>query len=96
VIGPTTSCGASTNFRIPGHDLNVRPVYDHKRESIDAQLSIVFAPPPRTRARVRLLGVVELVPAVPAGLLAVQQPAQEMTISQISPNTATAPIQHVG
>jgi hypothetical protein len=31
------------------------------------------------RPGVRLLRVVKLVPAVPAGMLAVQQPAQEMT-----------------
>jgi hypothetical protein len=31
------------SFRMSKHDLQARPVYHHKRESIDAHLSIVFA-----------------------------------------------------
>lgn len=30
-------------FRISKHDLQARPIYHHKRESIDAHLTIVFA-----------------------------------------------------
>ena len=30
-------------FRMSKHDLQARPVYHHKRESIDAHLTIVFA-----------------------------------------------------
>jgi hypothetical protein len=31
------------SFRMSKHDLRARPIYHHKRESIDAHLSIVFA-----------------------------------------------------
>jgi transposase len=31
------------SFRMSKHDLKARPVYHHKRESIDAHLTIVFA-----------------------------------------------------
>jgi hypothetical protein len=31
------------SFRMSKHDLKARPIYHHKRESIDAQLTIVFA-----------------------------------------------------
>ena len=31
------------SFRMSKHDLQARPVYHHKRESIDAHLAIVFA-----------------------------------------------------
>ena len=31
------------SFRMSKHDLKARPVYQHKRESIDAHLAIVFA-----------------------------------------------------
>ena len=31
------------SFRMSKHDLKARPVYHHKRESIDAHLAIVFA-----------------------------------------------------
>ena len=31
------------SFRMSKHDLAARPIYHHKRESIDAHLSIVFA-----------------------------------------------------
>jgi hypothetical protein len=31
------------SFRMSKHDLQARPVYHHKRESIDAHLTIVFA-----------------------------------------------------
>jgi len=31
------------SFRMSKHDLRARPVYHHKRESIDAHLTIVFA-----------------------------------------------------
>jgi len=31
------------SFRMSKHDLAARPVYHHKRESIDAHLSVVFA-----------------------------------------------------
>jgi transposase len=31
------------SFRMSKHDLQARPIYHHKRESIDAHLSIVFA-----------------------------------------------------
>jgi transposase len=30
-------------FRMSKHDLRTRPVYHHKRESIDAHLAVVFA-----------------------------------------------------
>jgi transposase len=30
-------------FRMSKHDLRARPVYHHKRESIDAHLAVVFA-----------------------------------------------------
>ena len=41
---PITSCGVSRkSFRMSKHDLQARPVYHHKRESIDAHLAIVFA-----------------------------------------------------
>jgi transposase len=30
-------------FRMSKHDLRARPIYHHKRESIDAHLTIVFA-----------------------------------------------------
>lgn len=30
------------SFRMSKHDLQARPIYDHKRESIDAHLTIVF------------------------------------------------------
>src|SRR5690606_8962735 len=30
-------------FRMPKHDLQARPIYHHKRASIDAHLTIVFA-----------------------------------------------------
>jgi hypothetical protein len=31
------------SFRMPGHDLQARPVYHHRRDSIEAHLTIVFA-----------------------------------------------------
>jgi len=31
------------SFRMSKHDLRARPIYNHKRESIDAHLVIVFA-----------------------------------------------------
>jgi hypothetical protein len=31
------------SFRMSKHDLQARPIYHHKRESIEAHLSIVFA-----------------------------------------------------
>ena len=31
------------SFRMSKHDLQARPIYHHKRESIDAHLTIVFA-----------------------------------------------------
>jgi transposase len=31
------------SFRMSKHDLRARPIYHHKRESIEAHLSIVFA-----------------------------------------------------
>ncbi|MBX6168863.1 MAG: IS1634 family transposase, partial [Thermobispora bispora] len=31
------------SFRMSKHDLKARPIYHHKRESIDAHLAIVFA-----------------------------------------------------
>ena len=31
------------SFRMSKHDLRARPIYHHKRESIDAHLAIVFA-----------------------------------------------------
>jgi transposase len=31
------------SFRMSTHDLRARPIYHHKRESIDAHLTIVFA-----------------------------------------------------
>lgn len=31
------------SFRLSKHDLQARPIYHHKRESIEAHLSIVFA-----------------------------------------------------
>jgi transposase len=31
------------SFRMSKHDLQARPIYHHKRESIDAHLNIVFA-----------------------------------------------------
>src|SRR5690606_951424 len=31
------------SFRMSKHDLKARPIYHHKRESIDAHLTIVFA-----------------------------------------------------
>ena len=31
------------SFRMSKHDLRARPIYHHKRESIDAHLNIVFA-----------------------------------------------------
>lgn len=31
------------SFRMSKHDLKARPIYHHKRESIEAHLSIVFA-----------------------------------------------------
>ena len=31
------------SFRMSKHDLQARPVYHHKRESIDAHMTIVFA-----------------------------------------------------
>ena len=31
------------SFRMSKHDLRARPVYHHKRESIDAHLAVVFA-----------------------------------------------------
>ena len=31
------------SFRMSKHDLRARPIYHHKRESIDAHLSVVFA-----------------------------------------------------
>ena len=31
------------SFRMSKHDLAARPIYHHKRESIDAHLTIVFA-----------------------------------------------------
>src|SRR6185437_15136369 len=31
------------SFRMSKHDLAARPIYHHKRESIDAHLSVVFA-----------------------------------------------------
>ena len=31
------------SFRMSKHDLRARPIYHHKRESIDAHLTIVFA-----------------------------------------------------
>jgi transposase len=31
------------SFRMPKHDLKARTIYHHKRESIDAHLTIVFA-----------------------------------------------------
>ena len=41
---PTTSCGASRRApRCPARLLQARPIYHHKRESIKAHLSIVFA-----------------------------------------------------
>ena len=33
------------SFRMSKHDLRARPIYHHKRESIDAHLTIVFAAP---------------------------------------------------
>jgi hypothetical protein len=39
------------SFRMSKHDLRARPIYHHKRESIDAHLSIVFA----SRAVTRLI-----------------------------------------
>jgi hypothetical protein len=39
-----SSCdGTSVRFRMSKHDLQARPIYHHKRESIDAHLTIVFA-----------------------------------------------------
>ena len=32
-------------FRMSRHDLRARPIYHHKRESIDAHLAVVFAAP---------------------------------------------------
>jgi len=32
------------SFRMSKHDLAARPIYHHKRESIDAHLTIMFAP----------------------------------------------------
>ena len=37
------------SFRMSKHDLQARPIYHHKRESIDAHLSIVFAALAATR-----------------------------------------------
>ena len=37
------------SFRMSKHDLRARPIYHHKRESIDAHLTIVFAAPAITR-----------------------------------------------
>jgi transposase len=37
------------SFRMSKHDLRARPIYHHKRESIDAHLTIVFAAPAVTR-----------------------------------------------
>ena len=48
------------------------------------------------RPGVRLLGLVQLVSPVAVGALAVRQLVLENTISQIPPNTATAPIRRVG
>ncbi|MDQ2790758.1 MAG: IS1634 family transposase, partial [Actinomycetota bacterium] len=31
------------SFRMSKHDLRARPIYHHKRESIDAHLTVVFA-----------------------------------------------------
>ncbi len=31
------------SFRMSKHDLQARPIYHHKRESIEAHLSVVFA-----------------------------------------------------
>ncbi len=31
------------SFRMSKHDLQARPIYHHKRESIDAHLAVVFA-----------------------------------------------------
>ena len=31
------------SFRMSEHDLQARPIYHHKRDSIEAHLSIVFA-----------------------------------------------------
>ena len=41
---PITSFGRNEkSFRMSKHDLQARPVYHHKRESIEAHLTIVFA-----------------------------------------------------
>ena len=34
---------SDSSFRMSKHDLQARPVYHHKRESIEAHLTIVFA-----------------------------------------------------
>jgi len=31
------------SFRMSKHDLRARPIYHHKRESVDARLTVVFA-----------------------------------------------------
>ena len=36
-------CRIEKSFRMSKHDLQARPIYHHKRESIDAHLTIVFA-----------------------------------------------------
>jgi transposase len=41
------------SFRMSKHDLRARPIYHHKRESIDAHLNVRVAPPPPTENRCR-------------------------------------------
>jgi hypothetical protein len=41
--GATRSVNRERSFRMSKHDLKARPVYHHKRESIDARLTVVFA-----------------------------------------------------
>ena len=36
-------CHIEKSFRMSKHDLRARPIYHHKRESIDAHLNVVFA-----------------------------------------------------
>jgi hypothetical protein len=36
-------CQIETSFRMSKHDLQARPIYHHKRDSIDAHLTVVFA-----------------------------------------------------
>jgi hypothetical protein len=64
------------SFRMSKHDLKARPVYRHKRESIDAHLTIVFAALAVTR-------FVETAPAGPSS--ASSAPAAVTTLSRSAP-----------